>query len=244
MIVPDVVDLADFYRTPLGGIARRIIAHRIRARWRETRGLSVAGLGYAPPYLGGFLTEAARAIAFMPQAQGAIAWPAEGACRCALVDEMHLPVADMSIDRLLLVHCLEYAEASAALLREVWRVLAPEGRLMVVIANRRGPWSSREATPFGHGLPFSRSQIETLLKRSMFAVEGVSPVLFMPPVGWAPFIQTATAWERAGAYLWPPFSGVLLVEAVKHVYAALPEFKSKRAKVRLARQTAINASNR
>jgi hypothetical protein len=70
MIVPDVVDLADFYRTPLGGIARRIISHRIRARWRETRGLSVAGLGYAPPYLGGFLTEAARVIAFMPQAQG------------------------------------------------------------------------------------------------------------------------------------------------------------------------------
>jgi SAM-dependent methyltransferase len=244
MIVPDIVDLVEFYRTPLGGIARRIIAHRIRARWRETRGLSVAGLGYAPPYLGAFLNEAARVMAFMPQAQGGIAWPPEGPCHSALVDEMHLPAADMSIDRLLLVHCLEHTEASSALLREVWRVLTPEGRLMIVIANRRGPWSSREGTPFGQGLPFSRSQIERLLKRSMFDVENVSPALFMPPVGWAPFIHSATAWERSGAYLWPPFSGVLLVEAVKQVYAVLPEFKAKRAKVRLARQTVLNASNR
>jgi SAM-dependent methyltransferase len=244
MIVPDVVDLAEFYRTPLGGIARRIIAHRIRARWRETHGLSVAGLGYASPYLGGFLNEAARVIAFMPQAQGAVVWPPEGPCRSVLVDEMHLPVPGQSIDRLLLVHCIEHTEASAALLREVWRVLTPEGRLMIVAANRRGLWSSREATPFGQGMPFSRRQIETLLKHSMFAVEGVTPALFMPPVGWAPFIHSATAWERAGAYLWPMFSGVLLVEAVKHVYAVLPEFKARRATVRLAGQTVLTASNR
>lgn len=233
MIVPDVVDLAEFYRSRLGIIARRIIAHRIRARWRDTRGMTVAGLGYAAPYLGGFLNEAARVMALMPQAQGAIVWPHEGASHTVLVDEMRLPLPGQSVDRLLLVHCLEHTEAGEVLLREAWRVLAPEGRLMIVLANRHGLWSSREATPFGHGLPFSRGQIAKLLEQSMFAVEGMSPALFMPPVDWAPFIHSAAAWERAGSRLWPLFSGVLLAEAVKHVYAVLPEFKAKRPKVRL-----------
>jgi SAM-dependent methyltransferase len=237
MIVPDVVDLAEFYRTPLGGMARRIVAHRIRARWRDTRGMTVAGLGYATPYLSGFLNEASRVIAFMPQAQGAMVWPQEGPSRTVLVDEMRLPVPDLSINRLLVVHCLEHTEASSALLREVWRVLAPEGRLLIVAANRHGLWSSREATPFGQGMPFSRSQIEVLLKRSMFAVDSISPALFMPPVNWTLFLHSATAWERTGAYFWPLFSGLLVVEAVKQIYAVLPRFKGKRAKVKLAGQT-------
>ena len=40
----------------------------------------------------------------------------------------------------------------------MWRVLAPSGRV-IVVPNRRGPWARADNTPFGHGRPYSRSQI-------------------------------------------------------------------------------------
>ena len=48
----DVTDLRDFYLTPLGQIVRRILLHRLRARWRHVDGQTVIGLGFATPYLG------------------------------------------------------------------------------------------------------------------------------------------------------------------------------------------------
>lgn len=229
---PDVLDLRDFYKTPLGLAARRIITHRIRARWRETSGLSIAGIGYPAPFLRPFLGEAHRVIALMPQAQGAIAWPSPGPFATALVDETHLPLPDVSFDRVMAVHCLEHSEASTMMLREIWRVLKPEGRLMVVVPNRRGVWSRSDATPFGQGSPFSRGQIERRLTRSMFAVDSVNPALFAPPLQWRPVVHAAVAWERAGAFAWPMFSGVLIVEAVKQVYGRIPEPKGRRMRVR------------
>src|SRR5258708_19671694 len=73
----------------------------------------------------------------MPPPQGVLPWPVDGANAVALADEGELPLQDFSIDRALLVHSLEYSEQVRALLKEVWRVLAGGGRLMVVVPNRR-----------------------------------------------------------------------------------------------------------
>ena len=81
------------------------------------------------------------------------------------------------------------------------------------------------------GRPFSRGQIEAQLAGSMFAVESVNPALFAPPVQWRPVVHASIAWERTGAYCWPIFSGVLIVEAVKQVYGRLPQPKGRRARV-------------
>ena len=47
----DVVDLREFYASPLGQASRRLIARRIRSRWDDVGGATVIGLGYATPYL-------------------------------------------------------------------------------------------------------------------------------------------------------------------------------------------------
>ena len=59
---PDVTELMEFYARPLGGMVRRILAHRIRARGRRVPGATVIGLGFATPYLGSFRAEAGRLI--------------------------------------------------------------------------------------------------------------------------------------------------------------------------------------
>ena len=229
----DVIDLRDFYGRPLGRVARRHIAQRIAQVWPDVRGLNMLGLGFATPYLAPFIGKAQRVVGLMPARQGVMQWPAEGKCLTGLVDELELPLADESMDRVLVVHGLEASEAMRGMLRQIWRVLAPGGRVIIVVPNRRGLWARREATPFGHGQPFSRSQLTQLLRESMFSPSGWEVALFAPPFDWRPLLRSASAWERVGHMLWPRFSGVIMVEATKQIYAATPLPAAAKAKARV-----------
>jgi SAM-dependent methyltransferase len=115
------------------------------------------GLGFAAPYIGMFRGEAARLGALMPANQGALAWPAAGKGHAVMVEEAMLPLTDASVDRLLVVHCLETSESVRALLREIWRVLTPEG-LLLIVPNRRA--SARLDTALRPGRPYSGGQLE------------------------------------------------------------------------------------
>ncbi len=226
----DVIDLREFYARPLGLVVRRLIAHRVRSRWRNVAGMSVFGLGYATPYLSPFRGEAVRVGALMPAAQGVMTWPEQGPMQAALVDEAGLPLPDSSVDRMLVVHSLETSEASRAMLRELWRVVAPGGRLLLVVPNRRSIWAQLDTTPFGYGRPYSRGQLARLLRDSLFTPLDWIHALHMPPFSWPLLLRSAIAWERLGTVLWPAFSGVIIVEATKQIYAATPERELNRVR--------------
>ena len=224
----DVVDLRDFYAQGLGIVARRFIGRGIRARWPDIRGLRLLGVGYATPYLGLFREEAERCLALMPAAQGVVKWPSARPGLSALVEDTQLPLPEAAVDRVLLVHSLEMADDAFALLREAWRVLSPNGRLLAVVPNRRGVWARTDTTPFGHGRPYSRAQITSILRETWFTPNGWGEALYVPPVARNWFLRTAVAWERAGATISAPFAGVHIVEATKQVYRAIPARREKR----------------
>lgn len=224
----DVVDLRHFYSQRLGTVARRVIGRTIRSLWRDASGKRVLGVGYVTPYLGLFREEAERCLAFMPASQGAIKWPSARPALAALVDEHEMPLADAAVDLILLVHAVEMSHDAAGLLREAWRVLAPGGRLMAVIPNRRGLWARIDTTPFGHGRPYSRSQIAHLLRETWFTPLMWKEALYVPPVSRGWFLRSAVAWERTGSTLSAPFAGVHIVEASKQVYRAIPARRERR----------------
>src|SRR5271155_1994201 len=223
----DVVDLRNFYAQRLGVVARRFVGRSIRARWKDTRAQRVLGIGYTTPYLGLFREEAERCLALMPAPQGVVRWPSTRPGLAALVQEDELPLTDSAVDRILLVHALEMSADPAELLREAWRVLAAGGRLLAVVPNRRGIWARTDTTPFGHGRPYSRSQITQLLRQTWFTPTAWGEALFMPPVGGGWFLRSAMAWERVGAALSLPFAGVHIVEATKQVYRAIPAHRER-----------------
>jgi SAM-dependent methyltransferase len=224
----DVVDLRNFYAQRLGTVARRFVGRGIRARWPDTSALRVLGVGYPTPYLGLFREEAERCLAFMPGPQGVVRWPSSRPALAALVDEDELPLPDSAVDRVLLVHALEMSTDVIALLREVWRVMTAGGRLLAVVPNRRGLWARMDTTPFGHGRPYSRSQITALLRETWFTPTGWGEALYVPPIARGWFLRSAVAWERTGATLSAPFAGVHIVEATKQVYRAIPARREKR----------------
>ncbi len=225
----DVAELRQFYDSHLGQVTRHLIRRQLRTLWPDVRGLSVLGLGYATPYLRQFRDEAERVLAFMPAAQGVVSWPPDGRNVVALVDETELPLPNYSVDRVLLVHALECGEQLRDLLRECWRVMAAGGRLLAVVPNRRGIWARTDRTPFGQGVPYSPSQLARLLREAMFVTTQSSRALYIPPTRSGTLLRTAPVWERIGLRWFTTFSGVVMVEAEKQIYAAsMPRPRKKR----------------
>jgi SAM-dependent methyltransferase len=244
-MLSDVIDLNEFYRSRLGQVARRLISRRIRALWPEVRGLSVLGLGYATPYLRAFREEAERVVAVMPAQQGVMHWPENDPSLVCLADEGELPLPDLCIDRLLMVHAVESSEQLRSMMREAWRVLSDSGRMIVVVPNRRGIWARFEQrSPFGHGHPYSQGQIKRLLRDSLFAPTAQEHALFVPPSRKRILLQSANAIERAGNRWFQAISGVLLIEASKQLYAGTPVHAKVPARRRLVAISGRAASMR
>ncbi|MDH3595641.1 MAG: class I SAM-dependent methyltransferase [Rhodospirillales bacterium] len=218
----DVVDLKDFYDSQLGQVARHTIRRALRTLWPDLRGQSLLGLGFATPYLRQFQGEAERVIACMPAGQGVLHWPREGPGAVTLAEETFLPLPDYSVDRVLLVHGLESSEYLRDMLHEIWRVLTGDGRLLVVVPNRRGIWARFDRTPFGWGHPYSRTQLSRVLRDNQFTPMGSERALYIPPTRWRWLLRSAVAWERLGRRWFPTFSGVIMIEAGKQLYAASP----------------------
>jgi SAM-dependent methyltransferase len=226
----DSSELEAFYDSRLGQVARRLISRRLRQQWPDLSGQRLLGFGYATPYLRSF-AEAERTLAVMPEAQGAIPWGSAGRVQTALIDEQAFPFPDAAFDCLLIVHGLEAVESLRPTLRELWRVLTPAGSLIVIAPNRASLWAQLETSPFGHGQPYTRRQLERLLTQALFLPEAWDSALFMPPFGARRrSIRTGNAWETIGHTMWPRLAGVHIVQASKSLYVPAP-VKSARRRV-------------
>lgn len=225
----DVVDLRSFYATPLGRVAQRFIGDVLRERWTNVSGLSVLGVGYATPWLDTFRDKAVRVIAVMPAEQGVVNWPVEGGVSStALVDATMMPLPDSCVDRLLIVHALENSDAPHDLLAEIWRILTPGGRMILVAPNRRSVWARMDTTPFGQGQPYSRGQLRALLREALFSPIHEAEALYGPPFARPAFLRLASAFEKVGARLALPGAGVHVIEATKQVYRLVGARKATR----------------
>ncbi|MCT8997996.1 class I SAM-dependent methyltransferase [Chelativorans intermedius] len=225
----DIVDLRAFYASLLGRLAERSIAMALSSVWTRLPEERLVGLGYAVPWLDRFGADAERVFALMPARQGAMRWPPGRPSACALVFEEELPLPDSSVDRMLLVHALEHAENPQQTLMEIWRVLAPGGRLVIVVPNRRGLWARFEHTPFGTGRPYSRAQLVEALREANFTPGAWADTLHFPPARRRWVMRLHQVLERAGRRFWPLFAGALVVEAEKRLYQGLPA-RARRAR--------------
>ncbi len=217
----DVQDLRNFYyRSALGRAAQKVLRDQLKMLWPEAKGQTVVGYGFATPLLRPFLADARRVIALMPAPQGVMPWPANLPNVAVLSEETLWPLPTGLVDKLVLMHGLETSEQPSALLEECWRVLGPGGKAVFIVPNRVGLWSRSDATPFGHGSPYSASQLEAQLRKHRFVTERSLSALYQPPSprkiwrGWAEFLETT------GRHL-PVFKagGALIVEVSKQVAA-------------------------
>ena len=144
-----------------------------------------------------------------------------------------LPFDSNSLDLVVLPHALELARDPHLALREVERVLMPEGRVVIVGFNPSSLWGLRQWLGRGRQLLASRARpalflpsagefmryrrLRDWLRLLTFEVEAGRFGCYRPPVAAEKWL-TRFAWmERAGERWWPVFGAVYFVVAVKRV---------------------------
>lgn len=233
-----LAQLHDFYASPIGRASAARLSRLVRSWWPDLAGRRVLGLGYAMPVLEGPGLDgpargAERVLYFAPAEQGGLRWPSNGPNKLAVVESVELPLPDLSIDRAVLVHALEHEPQTQALIRELWRVLKDDGRLLVIVPNRAGLWARFDSTPFGLGAPWSLTRLSHLLEEGLFLPEKRGRALYFLPLRWRIALLAAPIWDRIGRLLWPMLGGVVAIEAAKHVHGVLPVMERSRRLLRL-----------
>ena len=236
----DVLDIEQFYDSALGQAALGFLRGRLEEAWGDGKGQRIAGFGHTDPYLALF-HDAERKITLVPEGMGAVQ-PEGTSCIACLTADTHWPLPDASMDRILVVHGLEEAASPKRLLREIWRVLTDEGKAIIVVPNRRGPWAMVDSTPFSAGRPYLKGQLDRFLKSSMFTPLAWSSALYFPPLDKRFLLRASKAWEQAGAQLWSAFAGVLMVEVCKEIAVPVSGSKAEILPARVLRPAATRVS--
>ncbi len=139
-----------------------------------------------------------------------------------------LPIATDSIDAVVLAHALEFEDEPHQVLREVERILIPEGRLIVISFN---PWSlcglwqllyRRSGRVPWCGNFFSQVRLRDWLALLGFEIEANHGLLFRPPMQNATIMEKLKFVEQLGNKWWPIMAGVNVTVARKRVSTLTP----------------------
>lgn len=216
-------EFTNFYDSTLGSVALRYIRGSVIESWKSVNNQNLLGIGFSEPYLSQFVQHAHRIISVVnfPSKMDSISLNRFTINRSLLAEELNLPFSDESMDKVLIVHSLEHSKHVHNFLREVWRVLSPNGSILLVVPNRRGIWSQNERTPFGHGQPYGIGQLNQILMASLFTPIKIKDCLYTPPLKSEHLMRLAPAFESFGVYGFR-VGGVLIAEAIKQIYAVSP----------------------
>jgi SAM-dependent methyltransferase len=148
------------------------------------------------------------------------AGPGEGRLHC-LAEQ--LPIASQSLDLVALPHMLEFSANPHQMLREVERVLRPEGRVLIAGFNPLSLWGLRRSLarrpqvwPW-QGRFIHLYRIKDWLALLGFEVAGGRMCCYAPPINHAGLIRRSGCMEAAGDRWWALGGGVYLLHAVKRV---------------------------
>lgn len=209
--------LRHFYQTRQGRMVRRSITKDICALWPDGHKQMIAGFGYSAPYLRALISpQQGRGLNIYNGSTYAQHKPDAASC---VAHSGFLPLRPELLDKALLIHHLEFSTKTKALLTELWHVLKPRGRAIIIVPNRHGFWAKAEKTPFGRGTPFSQSQILYYLKDAGFVVRRVKKSLFCPPLPLASLMRAFPFMNEVARYVLPFLGGVHLIEIEKVVPA-------------------------
>ncbi len=138
-------------------------------------------------------------------------------------DPLELPILSGAVDAVLMPHTLDFSADPHRILREVERILIPEGRVVILGFNPLSLWGlwrlfKRFSTPVpwrGHFLGVRR--INDWLSLLGFDLEITRQLMFRPPLRGSGMMVRLERMERIGQRFWPQLSSVYLLQAVKRV---------------------------
>jgi len=133
-----------------------------------------------------------------------------------------LPFACSSLDLMLLPHVLEFNAHPHQILREVERVLRPEGNVIISGFNPRSLWGARRALGSQMNFPWRGDFIALSRLKDWLALLGFEVVTgrfacYAPPFTNPNWVNCFNFMEPAGDRWWAVWGGVYFLQATKHV---------------------------
>jgi len=226
--------LQDWYQTPLGKTLADIEMAKIESALSDLFGYYLLQIGRLnhEDWLANSRVSSCEVMDFQtnPPAQTAKAF--EGLPHA-------LPIQTDSHDVVLLPHVLEFSQHPHGILREVERILIPEGHLVMLVFNPWSIWSLwRYTLGWQARLPWcgrfiGTTRIKDWLELLGFDVVRLQGYFFRPPVQNSTFLQRFVGVETAGNRLWPVFGASHLIVARKRVVTVTPIRQSWRPQAKI-----------
>lgn len=150
-----------------------------------------------------------------------------------------LPIASNSIDLLVLPHVLEFSVNPHQILREVQRILMPEGHAVIMCFNPRSLWGLRRAfnrVPDDYpwdGQFIALPRLKDWLALLELEITAGRMGCYVPPFAQMKWIQRCRFMEAAGDRWWPIAGGVYFLHVVKRVRAMrviMPKWREQAAR--------------
>lgn len=141
-----------------------------------------------------------------------------------LTDLNYLPLATQSVDLVLLPHVLEFDANPHQILREVERVLMPEGRVIISGFNPFSLWGLSRCLPYRkreypwRGNFISLRRIKDWLSLLGFEVTAGRMCCYAPPFRSEKWLQRFDFMDAAGDRWWALAGGVYYLQAKKRVH--------------------------
>jgi len=137
-------------------------------------------------------------------------------------DSAELPIVSASIDLVLMPHVLEFSENPHQILREVERVLVPDGRLVVTCFNPMSLWGVRHSLFARDAYPWNGRFIHLLRIKDWLALLGFDMAggamgCYVPPCKSQKWLDRFRFMEDAGDRWWPFGGAVAFLHAIKRV---------------------------
>lgn len=149
-----------------------------------------------------------------------------------------LPFASASLDLVLLPHVLEFSRHPHQVLREVERVLVPEGSVVISGFNPLSLWGLRRllarrsgAFPW-RGQYLSVRRTKDWLALLGFETQSGSFGCYAPAVTTAKWLERWRFMDKAGDRWWPFFGGTYMLQGIKRVQGMrliTPNWRDRRA---------------
>lgn len=166
-------------------------------------------------------------------------------------DPIALPFANASIDLVVLPHMLEFSQAPHQILREVERILIPEGRVLIAGFNPLSLWGLKQRIKENERFPWngdylSLSRLRDWLRLLGFDVERDTLGCYVPPVEQQQWLRRWRFLEGAGRRWWAFSGAIYLLQAIKRtpgMRLITPNWRNKPLRAKALRPLAQKESN-
>jgi len=215
----DINKLEKFYQSELGKAVQDRIYSKLKEYIYLHDGEKLGSFGFGELYLSLLPKKKVSIFNFFSQQVGIKKNITNEKLLNVLLDEEQLPIEDLFLNHIICIHYLEHSENLKKILRELWRVLSPEGKIYIILPNKKSSWSFVSQSPFSSGFGFSKNQINQVLEDNFFEIQSIDRLVYFPSWNSRLLLNNRFFLEKIGSYFWRFFNGFYLCVATKRIYA-------------------------